>query len=387
MVAGIGIYGIARAGVEMLTRVLAAELVVENIQVNAVAPCMVKTGFSAPFWPNEETHEEIARNIPLGRLAETEDIVHPVLFLCSGGANFITAQVINVDGDRQQNRYKGGCLRMKHKEMQWQTNDGLPLFAQKWEPARSIKGAICLVHGLGEHSGRYVHWAEKFTNSGYALLSIDLPGHGKSGGDRGDTPTFDHFADHINLMLDEAEKLYPGKPCFLYGHSLGGIIALFYIIQRRPQLQGAVITSPGLRTILHMQKDKIAMAYILGSIIPRVSIPNNLELEGLSRDPAVVAAYRADPLVHNRISLRMGKKMIEAINYIFDRAAEIELPLLLMHGTADQITFASGSEELSELVSGECNLKLWDGLYHELHNENEKDEIFAFLKDWLDSKI
>ncbi len=276
---------------------------------------------------------------------------------------------------------------MIEKEMLWQSPDGLPLFARQWEPETAAKGVICLIHGLGEHSDRYSHWAERLTGAGYTMLSLDLRGHGKSGGPRGDTPSPDHLADDIDLMLNYTREKFMHLPCFLYGHSLGGMLAFFYLIQRRPRLAGAVITSPLLHSVLDQKKGRIAMLKALGLILPGLSIPNKIELEALSRDPAVAAAYRHDPLVHDRVTLRMGKGFIDTINYIFDRAGDIKLPLLIMHGTGDRITFPSGSEQVAGLVGGECTLKLWEDCYHELHNEIVKDQVFTYLKEWLDSRL
>lgn len=276
---------------------------------------------------------------------------------------------------------------MKVKETQWKTDDGLTLLARQWEPETEKKGVICLVHGLGEHSGRYRHWAERLTSEGYCTISFDLRGHGRSEGKQGDTPSGDHLSDDIDIMLDYARTEHPELPCFLYGHSMGGLLVLFYLIQRRPMLTGAVITSPLLHSVLDQRKDRIVMGKILNYIIPRGTIPNNLETEALSRDPAVTAAYRNDPLVHNRVTFRMGKVFLDTINYIFKRAGELNLPLLLMHGTEDMITFPSGSEKLCSLVTGDCTLKLWEGFYHELHNEPEKEQVFAYLKGWLNNRL
>jgi acylglycerol lipase len=276
---------------------------------------------------------------------------------------------------------------MKHGELQWLSNDGLKLFAQKWEPDGPVKGAISLVHGHGEHSSRYSHWADRLNNAGYSVLAFDLRGHGRSEGQRGDSPSFDHYADDVSILLDQTAGLYPGKPHFLYGHSLGGLIVLFYLIQRHPKLTGAIVTSPVLQTAIVEQKAKMAAARILGSIIPKASLPSGLEQEALSRDPAVIELYRKDPLVHDKGSLRMAKQMLETMEYVLSNAAEIDVPMLLMHGTGDQITYAAGCEQLSQLVENDCTLKLYDGYYHELHNEPEKDEVFGYLKDWLNRKI
>jgi alpha-beta hydrolase superfamily lysophospholipase len=272
---------------------------------------------------------------------------------------------------------------MKHEEMQWITNDAIKLYAQRWEPESNIRGAICLVHGLGEHSSRYRHWADKLTAAGYAVLAYDLRGHGKSGGKRGHAASFDHHADDICTLVEHAGAFYSEKPLFVYGHSLGGLLALFFLIQRQPDLNGAIVTSPGLETMANRQKAKVTAARILGSIAPRVSIANGLELDGLSRDPAVIKAYLNDPLVHNQITLGMGRDMFAAAEYVYEKASSIELPLLLMHGSEDRITYLSGTEKIAKTVSGECVFKVWDGFYHELHNEPEQNDVFDYLREWL----
>ncbi|HED23944.1 MAG TPA: alpha/beta fold hydrolase [Firmicutes bacterium] len=276
---------------------------------------------------------------------------------------------------------------MKCEELDWLAEDGVKLYTRMWEPDARIKGTICLVHGLGEHSGRYKHWADLLAGAGYATLSFDLRGHGRSGGRRGDTPSFDRYADDITILIEEATNRYPGKPAFIYGHSLGGLLVLYYLVQRRPQLKGAVITSPGLKTMANNQNGKILAARILGSLIPRAAIANGLDVNGLSRDRNVVEAYKQDPLVHDRISLRAGKEMFNAIEFVYDKASSINLPVLLMHGTADRITYAAGSKELAALLPGQCTLKLWDGYFHELHNEPEKEQVFSFLQKWLDDQL
>jgi alpha-beta hydrolase superfamily lysophospholipase len=276
---------------------------------------------------------------------------------------------------------------LKHEEMNWLSNDALNLFAQSWEPEGEAKGAIALIHGLGEHSGRYRHWVEKLCEAGYAVESFDLRGHGRSEGQRGHTPSFDHYADDVDILINHTRNRFVDKPLFIYGHSLGGLIVLFYLIQRQPDLSGAVVTNPGLRTALGEQKMKVILARLLGSLMPAGSMSSGLEQEALARDHAVIEAYRNDPLVHDKVSFGFGKQSLAAIDYIFNNADRINLPLLLMHGTADRIAFVSGPEELASRVPDNCTLKIWEGFFHELHNEPEKDAVFAFLKEWLDGIV
>ncbi len=276
-----------------------------------------------------------------------------------------------------------------HTELSWKARDGITLYAQEWkpegEPAAQPAAVVCLVHGIGEHSARYAHVADAFTRAGYALISFDLRGHGRSEGPRGHTPSFEMFMADIDLLLDEARRRYPGIPRFLYGHSLGGLLVLNYALRRKPDLQGVIVTSPGLRTSLTEQKAKIFLSNSLGSVLPTLSISTNLDVTQLSRDPEIARVYTVDPLVHHQATLGIAKETIPAIGWAMAHAAEFSVPLLIMAGTADRIAYSSGSQEFASQVTCECELKLWEGYYHELHNEPDKEIVIQYMIDWLDA--
>ena len=277
---------------------------------------------------------------------------------------------------------------MNSFELSWKSKDGIDLFGRAWESGeRRPKAVICHVHGLGEHSGRYVHVAQAFTNAGYALLSFDLRGHGRSGGARGHIPSFDAFMDDLDILFEQARSRYPGLPMFLYGHSLGGILVLNYGLRRKPDIKGVIATGSGLHTALEQQPIKIALAKVLGALIPNATMPSGLNPGDLSRDHVVVQAYINDPLVHDKVSLGFGKNMLEANRYALDHAAEFPLPLLLMHGKEDKLAFPSSSIEFAAPLKDKCTLMLWDGLYHEVHNEPEKAEVFNAMTTWMDARL
>jgi alpha-beta hydrolase superfamily lysophospholipase len=280
---------------------------------------------------------------------------------------------------------------VKTFEAKMDGQDGTSFYVQGWEPDRGKpKALIALIHGLGEHTGRYVHVAQALTEAGYALVGFDLRGHGKSGGARGHTASLDAYMQDIRQFFGLLKQRYPDLPHFLYGHSLGGLLTLTYTIQYGAGLRGVVVTSSALSSPLQKQKAKVAMAKILGSLLPTVTLPSGLEAAAISHDPDVVQKYIQDPLVHSSTSLGFGKAALKAVDLCFARAKEFPAPLLMMHGTGDRIAYSSGSEEFAKLVSAagcDVTLKLWDNLYHEVHNEPEKAEVFKFMIEWLDKHL
>lgn len=273
---------------------------------------------------------------------------------------------------------------MSHYEFNCKAFDGLNLYFQCWQVEQNQKGVICLVHGLGEHSGRYAHWAELLNQAGYTLLTYDLRGHGKSGGQRGHVSSFDDYVRDTDLLLKEADTRFSGMPRFLYGHSLGGVIVNYYILRRKPQLNGVVVTALSIKTSLQEQKVKVLMAKVLGAIIPQMAIPTGLVPSTISRDPEIVKAYVNDPMVHYLVSVGWGKRTMEAIEWTDQHVGDWTLPVLYMHGEKDQLGYVEGSREFASRIKGDCTLKVWPGLYHEVHNEPEKEQVFEFLRSWLD---
>ncbi len=277
---------------------------------------------------------------------------------------------------------------MKTFEWKWKSADGLEMFARGWAPEGNPKGAVCLVHGLGEHIGRYEHVGAAFAAAGYALLGFDLRGHGQSGGRRGHAPSLEAFFNDIDDFVRGAEARYPSAPRFLYGHSLGGLLSLSYGLSRKVNVHGMIVSSPGLRTAIHEQKSKLILAKLLGSIAPTITLASELATEHLSRDPHVVRDYVNDPLVHDRITTGFGRAGLKATDLAFERAAQFPVPLLLVYCSADQIAFPRGSEEFARLVpQGRVTLKRYEGLYHEPHNEPEKAEVLKDYVQWLDEQV
>jgi len=276
---------------------------------------------------------------------------------------------------------------METFEWNWKTLDGLQMYSKGWVPKGKPKASICLVHGHGEHIGRYEHVAAALTEKGYVMLGFDLRGHGRSAGPRGHTPSYEALMDDITAFFGQIEGRYPDLPRFLYGHSLGGNLVLNYALRRKPALRGVIATGSWLKLAFESPASKVSLGKMMNNILPSFTQSSGLETAALSHDPAVVEAYENDPLVHDKISTRLFVSTYDSGLWALGHAAEFPLPLLLMHGTADRLTSAEASRQFAEAGGKQVTLKLWEGWYHEIHNEPEKTQVFKVMTDWLDKHL
>jgi acylglycerol lipase len=263
------------------------------------------------------------------------------------------------------------------------TSDGLQLAGEYYIPQGDIKGVIALVHGMGEHFGRYKHVAEFLGSIGYATVGMDHRGHGKSEGKRGHTPCYNHLMDDIDLLLTKTKSLFEGMPIILYGHSMGANLAANFAIRRKPAIKGLILTDPYFKLAFDPPGWKVTIGKLFASLIPTLTQPTGLEVAAISRDEQVVNAYKNDPLVHDKITSSFFVNVHPAGLYAIEHANELNIKTLVMHGTADRLTSVKGSEEFAAKNPQFVELKLWDGFYHEIHNEKEKQEVFDYIKNWL----
>jgi acylglycerol lipase len=276
---------------------------------------------------------------------------------------------------------------MTRTEISWE-REKISFKGYKWEPEGPAEAVICLVHGHGEHCGRYAHVAQWFTSKGFALIAFDLRGHGNSGGKRGHTPSYEHLMDDITEFLNQAELAFPTVRKFLYGHSMGGNIVANYIIRKKPPVQGGILTGAWFKLAFKPPALKVMLGRLMNGIFPGLTQKSNLNTLLLSRDRDVVTAYENDPLVHNKISARLGITMMDAGIFAIENANTITLPLLVMHGTGDQITSPDASKEFhNNAGNASPQLNLFRGLYHEIHNEPEKEEVFKTIESWMRLKL
>jgi alpha-beta hydrolase superfamily lysophospholipase len=249
------------------------------------------------------------------------------------------------------------------------------------------KAVICLVHGMGEHCGRYGHVADFFNSRGFSVMGFDQRGHGRSEGKRGHTPSYGLLMESVGMLVKTTSKKYPGVPLILYGHSMGGNLVLNYAWRDGTGIKAVVGSSPYLTLAFDPPKWKTALASLVKNILPGLLQPTGLDTSMLSHDEKVVEDYEADPLVHDQISTSFFFNVHTAGQEAITHAADIKVPALVFHGTGDKITSHEGTRKFAENSNGKAELKLWEGLYHETHNEPEKEQVLSFVADWIEKKL
>ena len=269
--------------------------------------------------------------------------------------------------------------------MKFQTKDGLQLFCNNWEVANP-KAVIALVHGLGEHTMRYAHWAKMFNEKGYAVVGLDIRGHGQSEGKRGFVPYYDILLDDIEVFLGEIKKMYPTtSKVFLYGHSLGGGQVLNYSLRREHNLTGVIVTGSLITLSFKPNPVMLFLGRLTLKIMPGFTQNNQVNTKALSRDMAVVTAYENDPLVNDSLSSALGIGSLEAGEFLNNYKGEIKTSTLLLHGSEDKLTNPEGTITFYNNTTGDRTLKIFPNLFHEIHNEPEKQEVFDVIFNWLEN--
>ncbi len=253
-------------------------------------------------------------------------------------------------------------------------------------PGNDMRALIIMVHGHGEHILRYEHWAGLFNRNNFGFTGVDLPGHGRSEGKRGHVRDEALLNEMIDVMIRESDKTFSGIPVFLYGHSLGGVIVLNYLLKKNPRIKGAIVTSPALKLAFEPGKAKLALAAIMKSIMPGLIQPTGLPVEYLSHDKAEVEKYVKDPLVHGKISVGLFHSWMNSSAYCLSHAAELKVPLLLVHGSDDKVCSPEGSTEFAGKAKL-AEIRIWKGGFHELHNEPFKQEVLDYILAWVNKVL
>lgn len=273
-----------------------------------------------------------------------------------------------------------------------ETRDGLALHLRQW-PLTGAKGTIVIVHGLGEHAGRYGHVAAFFNGQGWRVVGYDQRGHGASGGGRGRIGRADDLPADLSRVIDLVRSEHPG-PLILLGHSLGGLVTARFVAEtvdagRTPAawarpVDALILSSPVLDTV--MSPAQKALLAVLGPIAPDLAVGNGIDPTGISHDPAVVAAYRADPLVHDRIAPRLVRFIVDGGRFVRRAAPGWNVPTLLVYAGSDRLVASRGSADFASAApKGVVATRAFPSLFHEIFNEPERAEVFAVVADWLDT--
>lgn len=262
---------------------------------------------------------------------------------------------------------------------------GVPIAHREWLPAGDALGTVVIAHGVNEHGGRYEHVAERLCAAGWMVAAADHRGHGRSGGRRAAVERFDHYVSDLDTYIAWVLIDAP-RPLFLLGHSLGGLIAVAYALRHADRLAGLILTSPAVVLPSSVSPLQVRMGRLLSRYAANLPVIP-LQRDKVSRDPDVVHAYLTDPLVHTgNIRARTGAEILDATLDVQSRAGEITLPLLAMQGTVDMLVDPSAARWMTEHVgSADTTLKIYEGLYHEVLNEPEREQVIDDVIAWLDA--
>jgi alpha-beta hydrolase superfamily lysophospholipase len=266
--------------------------------------------------------------------------------------------------------------------------DGLDLHVRRWQdPSVPQRWTFVVAHGLGEHSGRYAKFAGWFSARGARVYAIDHRGHGLSGGPRGHTDSMEAFVADLDLLVTRA-RAQPDGPLVLVGHSMGGLIAIAYAMAHPDRIDRAVFSAPVLRVNARVPGWKRALAGVAPLIAPKASFHTGLDAGALSHDPEVVARYRSDPLVHDRITPMANRVTFERGEEYISRAAAIKVPFLLLHGADDRLSDPEGSRRFFAAATAPGRaIKIYPGLFHEIFNEPEQEQVFRDVEEWLERPV
>jgi alpha-beta hydrolase superfamily lysophospholipase len=266
--------------------------------------------------------------------------------------------------------------------------DGLRLAVEHHPATEACRGRLVIVHGYAEHKGRYRTLVAELTAAGYDCHLLDLRGHGSSEGRRGHVSRFAEYRDDLHRLFERVRDGSPsGPPLFLVGHSLGGLISLDYVLHHPESFAALAVSSPYLAPAFEIPPLKKVFGTLVSPMVPTLAVKSGLAADLLSHDPAVVEGYATDPAVFPTVTLGWFREVESTQEEVFTRASEIRLPVLLLVGSSDQIAAPARMLALFErLASPDKDLRVYDGLYHEVFNELEREQVVRDLLNWLEER-
>ena len=276
---------------------------------------------------------------------------------------------------------------MKHSEESFEADDGLKIYYQVWKPDTPIKAVVQIVHGLAEHSSRYMNVVNALIPAGYAIYATDHRGHGKSEGLRGYVNSANDYIDDERKLTEIIKKQEGSHPCFLLGHSMGSFISILYASASPEAFRGLILSGTGIRAGDSISTFLILAVRLFSRIWPKGKINTGLS-ESISRDPEVVKAYMNDPMVFPYITYRLGAELLNVTKQLPTKVSTIEIPILFQVGSDDQLVF--GATDLFKFVNAtDKTCKIYPSLFHEVYNEPEADRTIVLndLKEWLENHL
>lgn len=262
------------------------------------------------------------------------------------------------------------------------------IYYQCWLPDVAPRAVLIIVHGIGEHGGRYMNVVNYLVPRGYALYALDHIGHGKSDGRREYVERFEDYIDTVKMFFDRVRNWQPDKPIFMLAHSLGALIGTVYLLDHQAGLAGAIISGPAVKVPDNISPVTVALGKVVSALVPKFGLVQ-LSADGVSRDPKVVQAYVDDPLVYTgKTTARLGAEMLKAMRRVSAEGERITLPILILQGSEDKLVDPKGARMLYDGVgSTDKTLKIYEGLYHEVHNEPEHEQVLGDVSAWLEAHV
>ena len=274
---------------------------------------------------------------------------------------------------------------MEHREGTFQGAGGIELYCQSWRGGEETRAILAIVHGFGEHSGRYANVVNHLTPQGYAVYGFDLRGHGRSPGQRGHINSWDEYREDARAFLQMASQREPNQPVFMLGHSMGALIALDFLLHDPAGLRGAIISGAPLEPVGVAKPILVILARVLSRVWPRFSLPLGLDPKGISRDTEVVKAYQADPMVHGKTTVRWGTEILQTIEWVKAHAAAVSIPIILIHGGSDPLNSPDGTRNFFQKVTfPDKEMKIYPESYHEAHNDLDYGLVIKDMVQWLE---
>lgn len=277
---------------------------------------------------------------------------------------------------------------MTNKSYQIVSGNGRQMYCSCWRPNSETEAVLFIVHGLGEHSGRYEEMATTFTDQKISVFSFDLPGHGQSEGRRGHAQSLGQLIEDIELALMKCRSLFLDIPIFIFGHSMGGQLAATFIQKAKSkELSGAIISSPWFELTNPPPFWQLKLIRFLEKIAPQFTLSNKIDSQHISSVKEEVEMYEKDELIHDKISFRLFNELFNNGIEMLQKESEVKIPVLVSHGDLDKITLPAASKNYQQKLGSYSTFISWKGSFHEAHHDHEKEKVIQFYVDWIKKNL